>query len=66
MNGNQIEQVLELIDRNMQLSGEEATEYIRKNQKAIAESLVQTGSATVRTSGGDLKLSVDDLDAAAA
>lgn len=66
MNGSQIEQVLQLIDRNMQTSSDEATEYIRLNQTAIAQSIANTGSAIVRTSAGDFRISVDDLEAAAA
>lgn len=66
VNGNQIEQVLQLIDNNMQLSSDEATDYIRKNQPAIAQSLFTTGSAVVRTSAGELKISLADLEASAA
>jgi len=66
MNGNQIEHVLQLIDQSLQNSSDEATKYIRENQAAIAQSIAQTGSAMVRTSAGDFRLSVEDLEAAAA
>jgi len=66
MNGNQIEQVFDLIDRTMQTSSDEAAEYIQQHRQSIALALVQTGSATIQTSSGPLSLSVADLDAVAA
>ena len=66
MNGNQMEQVFQLIDRNLQRSSEEAAAYIRAHQGVIAESLARTGSAMVRTSAGDVCLSLKDLEASAA
>lgn len=66
MNGAQIEQMLEMIDRSIQRSSDEMAEYIRANQAMLAESFARTGQAVIRTSWGDLQLSMDDLEALAA
>lgn len=61
MNGKQIEDLLRLIDNNMDLTRDEAGRYMRDHQQEIVDSLYKTGSATIRTSGGDLVLRPTDL-----
>lgn len=61
MNGQQIENILLLIDGNVQITRAEAADYIRNHQAEIVSSLRETGVATVPTSAGGLKITVDDL-----
>jgi hypothetical protein len=66
MNGTQIENVLELIDCNIELTRSEATAYLRANRHEVAESIANFGKALIPTSAGTLTLRVEDLQGAAA
>jgi hypothetical protein len=66
MNATQIENVLQLIDRNIALTRTEAIEYIREHRNEIARTIAEQGTATIPTAAGDLKLSKSDLAAVAA
>jgi hypothetical protein len=65
MNGRQIENLLQLIDGNIDLTRSEAAEYIRVHQAQIVDSLAKTGTAIVVTSAGEIVLSERDLYASA-
>ena len=66
MNGQQIESMLNQIDENIDLSRDEAMRYIRSHQDELASQLATQGYAMVKTNAGDLRLSVEDLEAVAA
>jgi len=66
VNGTQIENVLQLIDCNIELTRNEATAYIRTHRSEVAESLADNGAAIIPTSAGPLTLRVEDLRSAAA
>ncbi len=66
MNGIQIENILRLIDENVDITRQEAIRYIRDHQQQIVQDLVRSGATKVKTSAGDLSLTLDDLSAAAA
>lgn len=61
MNGQQIEKLLSMIECNVDFTRAEAAEFIHKHAAMLAKSLVETGSATVRTRAGDLRLTMKDL-----
>lgn len=66
MNGIQIENILRLIDENVDITRQEAIRYIRDHQQQIIQDLVRSGATKVKTSAGDLSLTLEDLGAAAA
>ena len=66
MNGQQIESMLDQIDENVDLARDEAMQYIRKHQSELAQQLATRGYAMIKTNAGELRLSVDDLNAVAA
>ena len=66
MNGIQIENILRLIDENVDITRQEAIRYIRDHQQQIVQDLVRSGATKVKTSAGDLRLTLEDLSAAAA
>lgn len=66
MNAAQIENVFQLIDRNIAMTRAEAVDYIRKHRAEIARAIADHGTAVIPTSAGDLKLSKSDLAAVAA
>ena len=66
MNGIQIENILRLIDENVDITRQEAIRYIRDHQQQIVQDLVLSGATKVKTSAGDLSLTLEDLSAAAA
>ncbi len=66
MNGIQIENILRLIDQNVDITRQEAIRYIRDHQQQIVQDLVRSGATKVKTSAGDLSLTLEDLSAAAA
>ncbi len=66
MNGIQIENILRMIDENVDITRQEAIRYIRDHQQEIVQQLVRSGEAKVKTSVGDLSLTLEDLSAAAA
>lgn len=66
MNGIQIENILRMIDENVDITRQEAIRYIRDHQQQIVQDLVRSGQTRVKTSAGDLSLTLEDLTAAAA
>lgn len=66
MNGVQIENVLQLIDSNIELTRSEVTAYLRSHRDEVAESLADFGAAVILTSAGPLTLRMEDLRGAAA
>jgi hypothetical protein len=66
MNGIQIENILRMIDENMDITRQEAIRYIREHQQQIVQDLLHSGATKVKTSAGDLSLTLEDLTAAAA
>lgn len=66
MNGIQIENILRMIDENVDITRQEAIRYIRDHQQQIVQDLVRSGATKVKTSAGDLSLTLEDLTAAAA
>lgn len=70
MNGREIEALMKAIEDNVKLSRkqmqQETIRYIEQNREQIVRELVQSGATTIRTNLGNLSLTLDDLNAAAA
>lgn len=66
MNGIQVENILRMIEENVDITRQEAIQYIRVHQQEIVQDLLRSGETTVKTSAGDLSLTLADLSAAAA
>ena len=70
MNGIQIEHLLNIVDdksaSNRSLIRREAAEYLKQNMESIVRRLSDTGEALIPTSNGAIRLTVADLEQAAA
>jgi hypothetical protein len=66
MSGSQIENLLQMIDDNVDITRREVLRYLREHQGEVVQDLATKGVASVPTSAGALQLRLEDLAAAAA
>ena len=66
MDGKQIENLLQLIDVNIDLTRGEVVDYIRENQDEMIKNLSESGFAVIKTKFGTFNLAPKDLELSAA
>lgn len=69
MNGTQIEHLLELIDKNIDASMAklypEILEYLQTHSEELVNQIAENGFGEIKTQAGSMRISKEDLQAAA-